>query len=178
MKKLMHRGSLHNMYHKTHSKDECCDRQTVPLVDCNAVSAPLVDCNAANDELAGSEARRSLMQLREMAAALRTPEPSRTRTQPIPISCKADELDAASPSDMSLDCCHHYMCARPPPHAADDASKRVSRRWRRSTNIVSPASSGHACDAMDEADAENDPHHDHELCSSCWENMLIFEMSM
>ena len=169
MNELKHGGSLHKMYYKTHSEEERSDRQGVR----RTVSTPFVDRNAANnDDFAGSNARRPLMQLSEMAAALKTPEPSRTRTQPVPAPYRADELDVASHRDMSLE--RYYSSARSSPHD-DDASKRVFRRWRR---IVSPASSGHAWGAMDEADADNDPHYDHELCSSSWENTLIFEMSM
>ena len=178
MNDLTHGGYIHK-YNKTHSEEERCDRRGA----LRTVSAPIVDRNAtSNDNIAGSDDRRPrmLIQLFEMAAALQS-QPSRARTQPIPVSYRADELDAVSPSDMSLE--HNYMSTRPSPHD-DDASKRVSRRWRRSrrlwrsANIVSPASSGHAWDAMDGADAENDPHHTHELCSSSWENTLIFEMSM
>ena len=172
MNELMQGGSLHK-YYKTHSEEERCDRRGAR----RTVSAQLVDCNAtSNDDIAGSDDRRPRMltQLFEINAALQT-QPSRAKTQPIPVSCMADELDAALSSDMSLE--HNYMSARPSPHD-DDASKGVSRRWRRSADIVSPASSGHAWDAMDGTDADNDPHHNHELCSSSWENTLIFEMSM
>ena len=176
MNELKHGGSLHKMYYKTHSEGKRSDRRGVR----RKVSAP-IDINAtSNDDFAGFNARRPRMQMSEMAAPLQTPEQSRTRTQPIPVPHRADELDAASSSDMSLE--HYYISARPSPHD-DDANKRVSRRWPhsrrlwRSANIVSPASSGHAWNAMDEIDVDN-PHHDHELYSSSWENTLIFEMSM